>query len=214
MKRVATFSALPLRRHRERMAGCILLLPIVLLLTPVRHVIESSMALQMLVESPLVMASGFVASSLVSRRSGNGRVVEAFMRMGLAPLLAATLFLIFWMVPLALDLARLDDGINAARLSSLFFTGIALQHGLRRASAGGLVFFGSNLVWMLAAVGLLFHDTPSRLCANYLLVDQRLTGAGLVGYAVAVAIGIGLHLRRLPGFGFSRMTHDRRVDER
>ena len=119
----------------------------------------------------------------------------------------------FWMVPLGLDLARLDAGIDAAKLASLFIAGGALQHGLRRAPGGGLVFFAGNLIWMLATVGLLFHDTPTRLCASYLMDDQRLTGIGLVAYAIAVAIGIVLHLRRLPGFGFSFLAQDRDTDE-
>ncbi|MDF6576525.1 hypothetical protein NLP66_24625, partial [Escherichia coli] len=135
------------------------------------------------------------------------------MHMGLVPLLGATLCLMFWMVPLGLDLARLDAGIDAAKLASLFIAGGALQHGLRRAPGGGLVFFAGNLIWMLATVGLLFHDTPTRLCASYLMDDQRLTGIGLVAYAIAVAIGIVLHLRRLPGFGFSFLAQDRDTDE-
>lgn len=80
------------------------------------------------------------------------------------------------------------------------------------APGGGLVFFAGNMVWMLATVGLLFHDTPSRLCANYLLDDQRLTGVGLLGYAVAVAAGLVLHLRRLPGFGFTFLAQERDRD--
>ena len=83
----------------------------------------------------------------------------------------------------------------------------------RGAPGGGLVFFAGNLIWMLATVGLLFHDTPTRLCASYLMDDQRLTGIGLVAYAIAVAIGIVLHLRRLPGFGFSFLAQDRDTDE-
>ncbi|ASL76459.1 MULTISPECIES: hypothetical protein [Ralstonia solanacearum species complex] len=212
MKPAARLSAVPLRLHRAWAERGVLFLPLVLLLAPVRNGVESTMALQMLVEFPLVMASGWVASRIVARRLGDGRVVEAVMRMGLAPLVGATLCLMFWMVPLALDLARLDAGINAAKLGSLFVAGGALEHGLRRAPGGGLVFFAGNMVWMLATVGLLFHDTPSRLCANYLLDDQRLTGVGLLGYAVAVAAGLVLHLRRLPGFGFTFLAQERDRD--
>lgn len=213
MKLVIRFSTVPLRVRSEWVEWGILCLPLALLLAPLRNAMESSMAPQMLVEFPLVMASGFMTSHLISRRFGDGRFVEAVTRMGLAPLLAVTLCLMFWMVPLALDLARLDAGINGAKLGSLFVAGAAFRHGLRRAPAGGLVFFAGNLVWMLATVGLLFHDTPSRLCANYLLDDQRLTGVGLVGYAIVIAIGLVLHLRRLPGFGFSFLAQEQKADE-
>lgn len=123
MKPAARLSAVPLRLHRAWAERGVLFLPLVLLLAPVRNGVESTMALQMLVEFPLVMASGWVASRIVARRLGDGRVVEAVMRMGLAPLVGATLCLMFWMVPLALDLARLDAGINAAKLGSLFVAG-------------------------------------------------------------------------------------------
>jgi len=213
MRLAVRLSAMPLRIHREWAEWGVLFLPLALLLAPVRNAVESAMTPQMLVEFPLVLASGFVAARFVSRRVGDGRFIEALMHMGLAPLLAATLCLMFWMVPLALDLARLDAGVNGAKLGSLFVAGAALQHGLRRAPAGGLLFFTGNLVWMLATVGLLFHDTPSRLCANYLLDDQRLTGMGLVGYAILLAVALVLHLRRLPGFGFSFLAQEQEGDE-
>ncbi|CAJ0722690.1 MAG: hypothetical protein QM625_12860 [Ralstonia sp.] len=213
MKLAARYSATQFSLHRTWVEWCAVFLPAVLLLAPIRNAVESSMALQMLAEFPFVMASGFAASRMVSRRIGDGRAFEAIMHMGLVPLLGATLCLMFWMVPLGLDLARLDAGIDAAKLASLFIAGGALQHGLRRAPGGGLVFFAGNLIWMLATVGLLFHDTPTRLCASYLMDDQRLTGIGLVAYAIAVAIGIVLHLRRLPGFGFSFLAQDRDTDE-
>ena len=213
MKLAARYSATQFSLHRTWVEWCAVFLPAVLLLAPIRNAVESSMALQMLAEFPFVMASGFAASRMVSRRIGDGRAFEAIMHMGLVPLLGATLCLMFWMVPLGLDLARLDAGIDAAKLASLFIAGGALQHGLRRAPGGGLVFFAGNLIWMLATVGLLFHDTPTRLCASYLMDDQRLTGIGLVAYAIAVAIGIVLHLRRLPGFEFSFLAQDRDTDE-
>lgn len=213
MKLAARYSATQFSLHRTWVEWCAVFLPAVLLLAPIRNAVESSMALQMLAEFPFVMASGFAASRMVSRRIGDGRAFEAIMHMGQVPLLGATLCLMFWMVPLGLDLARLDAGIDAAKLASLFIAGGALQHGLRRAPGGGLVFFAGNLIWMLATVGLLFHDTPTRLCASYLMDDQRLTGIGLVAYAIAVAIGIVLHLRRLPGFGFSFLAQDRDTDE-
>jgi hypothetical protein len=39
---------------------------------------------------------------------------------------------------------------------------------------------------MLATAGMLYLDTPARLCVNYLQDDQRHTGTGLVLLAVAL----------------------------
>lgn len=140
MKLAARYSATQFSLHRTWVEWCAVFLPAVLLLAPIRNAVESSMALQMLAEFPFVMASGFAASRMVSRRIGDGRAFEAIMHMGLVPLLGATLCLMFWMVPLGLDLARLDAGIDAAKLASLFIAGGALQHGLRRAPGGGAGF--------------------------------------------------------------------------
>ncbi|MEM5428808.1 hypothetical protein [Cupriavidus oxalaticus] len=182
---------------------CLLGLPAILLIAPVRETLEASMALQMLVEVPILSACGFAASAMLARRHRERPATEAVMRLGLAPLLGASLCLMFWMVPLALDLARLDAGVNGARYVSLMLAGVSAEHGLRRAPAAVLLFFGGNLIWTLATVGMLFHDADSRLCANYLLPDQRLAGTGLIVYAVAVTVGLALYLRRQPGFGFS-----------
>jgi hypothetical protein len=179
-----------------------LCLPFVLLAAPVRNAIESGMTLQMLIEFPLLMASGFAAAALISHRHAGSRAIEALMRLGLAPLLCASLCLMFWMVPLALDLARLHANVNAAKYGSLLLAGAALQQGLKRAPAAVLVFFAGNLVWTLATVGMLFHDAETRLCASFLLGDQRLAGIGLVGCAIAITLVLIMHLRRLPGYGF------------
>ncbi|RQR53868.1 hypothetical protein DIE21_08920 [Burkholderia sp. Bp9140] len=181
----------------------LLCLPFVLLAAPVRNAIESGMTLQMLTQFPLLMASGFAATALVSRRHAGSHAMDALMRLGLVPLLSTSLCLMFWMVPLALDLARLHADVNAAKYGSLLVAGAALQQGLKRAPAAVLVFFAGNLVWMLATVGMLFYDAETRLCASFLLDDQRLAGIGLVGCAIAITFVLILHLHRLPGYGFS-----------
>jgi len=177
-------------------------LPAILLVAPVREALEASMAWQMLAEFPLLLAFGFSASAVLAHRHRERPAVDALTHMGLAPLLGASLCLMFWMVPLALDLSRLDAGVNGAKYVSLILAGVAMQHGLRRAQAAILLFFGGNLIWTLATVGMLFHDAESRLCANYLLSDQQLTGAGLLTYALVVTVALALYLRRQPGFGF------------
>lgn len=180
----------------------LLCLPLVLLAAPVRNVIESGMTLQMLIEFPLLMASGFAAMALIPHRHASNPAIDALMRMGLAPLPCTSLCLMFWMVPIGLDLARLHADVNAAKYGSLLVAGAALEQGLKRAPAAVLVFFAGNLVWTLATVGILFHDAETRLCASYLLDDQRLAGIGLVGCAIALTFVLIMHLRRLPGFGF------------
>lgn len=44
-----------------------------------------------------------------------------------------------------------------------------------------------NIAWMTAAAGMLYLDTPQRLCVNHLQDDQQHTGIGLV----LLALGLG-----------------------
>jgi len=41
-----------------------------------------------------------------------------------------------------------------------------------------VLFFGGNMVWMALTFGMLFVDAQTRLCANYLLGDQRVPASG------------------------------------
>ena len=56
-----------------------------------------------------------------------------------------------------------------------------------------LLFFIGNIAWMTATAGMLYLETPQRLCVNYLQDDQRHTGIGLV--LLAIALG-ALAIRR------------------
>lgn len=46
------------------------------------------------------------------------------------------------------------------------------------------------MVWMALTFGMLFVDAQTRLCANYLLGDQRVAGFGLI----VGAVGLGAWL--------------------
>ena len=51
-----------------------------------------------------------------------------------------------------------------------------------------------NIAWMTATAGMLYLETPQRLCVNYLQDDQQHTGIGLV----LLAMGLGaLAIRRV-----------------
>jgi hypothetical protein len=64
------------------------------------------------------------------------------------------------------------------------------------------VFFVGNLAWMLASAGMLYRESESRLCVNYLAADQVWAGNGLIALAIVLA---ALALRRLaaPGAGLT-----------
>ena len=167
----------------------------VLALPPVRHLLESSMSVHMLVQFPLLLAAGcLLARSLpapVRRR------IDAWNAHGIAGLFACVLALMVLMIPRVLDLALVDARIEAAKWLVLLACGAALQLSWARAGLLVQAFFLGNLLPMTGAVGQLYQDAPLRLCNAYLLEDQVRLGQGLVVLSVVAAvIAIGVGLRR------------------
>jgi hypothetical protein len=83
--------------------------------------------------------------------------------------------------------------LAAAKYASWWLAGWWLSSSWRRLDPEVLLFLMGNLAWMTATAGMLYLDTPQRLCVNYLQDDQQHTGVGLV----VLALGLGaLAIRR------------------
>jgi hypothetical protein len=166
------------------------LLPLALLHDGLRHAVESRMALHMLVEFPLLLASGWAVARLAARHAPT----DAFDALGLLGVAVVSCVSAFWMIPAALDLALLHEPMRWAKLASWIAAGALLARGWPKLGDEIAVFFLGNLAWMFATAGLLYREAESRLCASYLAEDQLWTGNGLV--VLALALG-ALALRRL-----------------
>lgn len=167
-------------------------LPLLLFWPALRHAVESSMALHMLLEFPLLLAAGWAARELAGAARGNA----AWDWRGLAGgslLLAVSAF---WMIPAALDLALLDGRVAAAKYAGWWLAGAVLAGSWRRLDAVVALFIGGNLAWMMATAGLIYQSSPQRLCVSYLQDEQAWTGAGLI--AGALLLGAGLLWRIVP----------------
>ena len=137
----------------------------------------------MLVQIPALLLSGTLLGFPGSiapdaRRSRPG---------GIPGLLAVSLVLAFWMLPIALDHAVADPAWDAAKATSLVLAGITVRTAW--VSVPGVIqaFFVGNVAWMAATAGLLFQDAGERLCNAYLQDDQAITGTSLVWLAVTSA---------------------------
>ena len=178
------------------------LLPLVLLWPALRHGIESRMSLHMLLEFPLLFAAGWSASALCLRRPRARPWLRAQRVMDWRGWTSATLasaVALVWMLPSALDAALLIPTVPAAKFASWWLAGWCLADAWRRMDAEVLLFFVGNAAWMMATAGLLYIDTPTRLCVNYLQDDQRHAGIGLVLLACALGVlAIRRVMRRVP----------------
>ncbi|MEP7295329.1 MAG: hypothetical protein ABI702_04015 [Burkholderiales bacterium] len=177
-----------LARGRKALAAVIALAPALLLVDPIRTMIESRMITHMLLQLPLLVASGWMlARAFPARIRGLGHL-DAIDAHGLLGISFASCALAFWMIPTALDLALLSEPMRWAKYISLWLAGLLLGRGRQRLNIELDMFFWGTLVWMMATVGLVYQTMPQRLCVNYLIDEQRWTGIGLV--AAALLLGL------------------------
>jgi len=155
--------------------------PLLLLVPPLRHALESSMALHMLVEFPLLLAGGAAVAPWLATRVLDR--IDAFGLLGATWLLAASAL---WMLPSALDLALLDARVGAAKVASWWLAGLLIASSAPRWSTTIAAFTLGNLAWMAATAGLLYQSIESRLCVSYLQDDQLWTGRGLVVLSIGL----------------------------
>jgi hypothetical protein len=164
-------------------------LPLLLLWPALRHTVEGRMSLHMLLEFPLLFVAGWAVRRLGPRaaflqwvdwRGWTGATLTSLVAAG-------------WMLPSLLDWSLMSPGVATAKYASWWLAGWLLSDSWRRLDPEVLLFLAGNIAWMTATAGMLYLDTPQRLCVNYLEDDQRHAGIGLV----LLAIGLGaLAIRR------------------
>lgn len=163
--------------------GTLALLPLALLWPALRHLVESRMLLHMLLEFPVLFAAGWCAHGWLVAAPAWRRAVRPLAQLdwgGLSGASLVTCVALFWMIPAALDATLLPGPAAPAKYASWWLAGLLLAGSWRRMQPELLLFFVGNLAWMSATAGLLYLDAPERLCANYLVDEQRSTGIGLV----------------------------------
>ncbi|MBX3607229.1 MAG: hypothetical protein KF788_18260 [Piscinibacter sp.] len=173
-------------------------LPLLLLVAPLRHVLEARMLMHMAVEFPLLLAAGWA----LGERLRHG--LDACDAHGLLGVTLSSAVAAFWMIPAALDASLLSPGVQAAKVWSWWLAGLLLARSRRRLADETRVFWLGNLAWMSATVGLLYQTAERRLCANYLVDDQQLAGAALVAFGLVLG-GLAIRpLLRAKGLGFEQ----------
>lgn len=172
-----------MKRHRRCLAGA--LLWAALAVPAVRHALESTMTLQMLVQIPLLaLAGAWLATGLPPSFE---RRVAPWNHQGISGLLLASVTGMLWMLPLMLDAALSDPRFALAKFLSVpLLIGAPVALGWPRA---GFVVRGVVLLEVTATafrLGWLYLAAPVRLCTNYLLSDQMQLGRLLLVLGAAI----------------------------
>ena len=154
-----------------------------------RDTLERTMWLQMLVQIPLLISAGVIASGVIASRTTSSELLwRRWNRHGMSGLVLAAGGVAFWMIPRWLDAAVEHPGVDVAKALSLWAVGVVGALSWRAAGAIVQLFVLGNMAWMTATVGLLLLDAPTRLCVTYGASDQRLAGYGLLVVTLAVVV--------------------------
>lgn len=151
-----------------------------------RGPLESSMALHMALQLPMIAIGGTLAA-IAAGTALPARWLARFDAHGLAGLTWLLLASAYWMVPRALEQALSMPLAETGKFASLFLLGFLLPGALTRAATVIQLFFLGNFCAMMAIAGMLYQDMPQRLCNAYSLADQVVTGVGLVVASIGIA---------------------------
>jgi len=174
-----------LYRHPGLVAGAVV---VVLALPPLRVWLEGSMAGHMLVQIPLLAGAGVLGAFALPPRLK--RRLDACNARGLPFTLLASLVSTYWMLPRALDAALTEPWMEVAKFVSLpLLVGLPLALSWRRLGTIGQGFVAANFVSMVSVVGWLYIVAPARVCNNYLVDQQTVTGWLLVAVSGLLFLG-------------------------
>ncbi len=161
----------------------------VLLLPPSRRLLESSMTLQMLVQLPLLISTGYLLREAVP--APLAAVIARWNQHGISGLVLASLAGMFWMLPRSLDTAVSLPWTAFAKFASVPLL-IGLPLGLSWPHMGFIVrgVFLLELIATFFRLGWLYLVSPMRLCNNYLLDDQQRAGETMLVIGSVILAGV------------------------
>jgi hypothetical protein len=167
-----------------RFAGMAMFL--VLAVPAARGMMESDMALHMLLQFPLLLLAGWLMAKGIPPQTRAG--IQKWNHAGIAGLLATSMILTFWMLPRALDVVLTNTPLEVCKFLSLALAGAALEVSWQTAGMIARGFFLGNLLPMMMVIGWLYIETPFRICNAYLASDQLRTGSGLLALSIAGSV--------------------------
>ena len=178
---------------RRRSLAIALALFAVLALPPVAHALQARMQLQMLVQIPLLALAGYLFRAALPDR-WKARV-HAWNPVGINGAIVATFVLSYWMLPRSMDAAVSDWPYAVAKFITVpLLVGLPMGLSWPRMNfiMRGVVVM--ELIAMCWRLGWLYMASPVRLCNNYLIDDQQLTGKYLLAAGVALLVWVALQL--------------------
>lgn len=161
------------------------ILLVLLMLPPVVTRLEATMTGQMLIQIPLLVVVGYGAGSILKRKIPSIQLYVG----GIPGLLMIVFTMVFWMIPRSLDQALTMNAMEVAKYVTLtLFVGIPLGVGWRKLGFIARGFIWIHLLSMIFLMGWLYAASPIRVCNQYLIDQQQVTGWLLISAGIAIIL--------------------------
>jgi len=134
--------------------------------------LDGDMALQMLVQIPLLILAGTLLTGRFSH------LLDPPKAFGLFILSLGVVF--FWMIPRSLDLAVVGDGVDRLMHLCLFLAGLGLRTSLGPLNLMIRIAAGIYATAMWSAFALILFQSPAQVCARFTLAQQQSAGQAML----------------------------------
>ncbi len=155
---------------------------VLVILPPLDTYFDDSMTRLMLVQTPILVILGALVPSLFNLK----RKLTA--PWGLSLLFIALAMVMFWMTPRSLDLAVVEDQIDAFMHLTLLLSGFLLRLSLSSLPLLIQMATGIYVTSMAGSFGVILSQTTARICARFDIFAQQETGVALLWATITFLI--------------------------
>lgn len=172
-------------RLRYLMIGLLLLLFVSF--PYVRSMLEASMVGTMLVQYPILVASGYFLAKGFPEKWRT--FFLHFNENGIAGILSTICVVGYWILPRSIDAALNQPLMEIAKYSSLpFVAGVLLYYSWQLLGPICKSFIWTNLISMIFVMSWLYSASPARLCNNYLVTAQQQLGKAMFVLGLVICL--------------------------
>jgi hypothetical protein len=170
------------------------LVAIALSVPPGRSLIEQSMTWHMVIQMPILFASGWflMSGGWDTQKTSLGH----WNQFGLTGFIAAQFIITYWMLPISIDRAVVMPQVDVFKLLSLMVSGALIKTSISRSPAMLQLFFVGYIVSMLITTGVYLATTERRLCNAYSMESQLSAGYCVVALGIALAFAWAFRINR------------------
>ncbi|TMN21338.1 hypothetical protein [Lentibacillus cibarius] len=156
-----------------------LILFVILVVPPIRNLMESIMIVHMLIQIPLLIVAGWLLAGYAHDWFKN--FLETWNGNGIPGMLLVVFVITYWLIPRTLDASLESWLIELFKFISLpFLVGIPLRDSWGKIGSLVKSFIIFNFIPMFGLMAWLYIDAPVRVCNNYLEVEQKVLGWGFL----------------------------------